>query len=170
MPVRPIATPMKSAAATVAGELRSERGVASVDDPTHEVTITPRDSVRAGIAPGDPIVRAGVAHFGLELDQGRYTVVNSKDPDPGEGTYSVYRGRIEITMIDGTVLTARWSFEDGKLRFKTSASRGLREGPDTPAPCGQATPGRRSARPRAGRPAQPRRAGSDRVTRAGRAS
>ena len=91
---------------------------AAIPDGTYEVTVTPRDSLRAGIAPDDPIVRAGVAHFRLELDKGNYTVVNTKDPDSGEGTYSVYRDRIEFTFIDGTVLTARWSFEDGRLRFE----------------------------------------------------
>src|SRR5215204_4652411 len=91
---------------------------AAIPDGTYEVTVTPRDSLRAGIAPDDPIVRAGVVHFRLELDQGNYTVVNTKDPDPGEGTYSVYRDRIEFTGIDGSSLTARWSFEDGRLRFE----------------------------------------------------
>jgi TRAP-type transport system periplasmic protein len=91
---------------------------AAIPDGTYEVTVTPRDSVRAGIAPDDPIVHAGVAHFRLELDKGNYTVVNTNDPDSGEGTYSVYRDRIEFTFIDGTVLTARWSFEDGRLRFE----------------------------------------------------
>jgi TRAP-type transport system periplasmic protein len=96
---------------------------AAIPDGTYEVTVTPRDSLRAGIAPDDPIVRAGVAHFRLELDQGNYTVVNSKDPDPGEGTYSVYRDRIELKMIDGSSLTARWSFEDGRLRFEDISNR-----------------------------------------------
>jgi TRAP-type transport system periplasmic protein len=103
---------------------------AAIPDGTYEVTVTPRDSLRAGIAPDDPIVRAGVAHFRLELDQGNYTVANTKDPDPGEGTYSVYRDRIEFTMIDGTVITARWSFEDGRLRFEDvsepASARGTR--------------------------------------------
>jgi hypothetical protein len=92
------------------------------------VTVTPRDSLRAGIAPDDPIVRAAVAHFRLELDKGNYTVVNTKDPDPGEGTYSVYRDRIKFTMIDGTVLTARWSFEDGRLRFEDVSEPGSARG------------------------------------------
>ena len=52
--------------------------------------------------------------------------MNTKDPDPGEGTYSVYRDRIEFTMIDGTVLTARWSFEDGRLRFEDVNEPGSR--------------------------------------------
>src|SRR5215207_7192643 len=99
---------------------------AAIPDGTYEVTVTPRDLVRAGIAPDDPIVRAGVAHFRLELDKGHYTVVNTKDPDPGEGTYSVYRDRIEFTMIDGTVLTGRWSFEDGRLRFEDVSEPGSR--------------------------------------------
>jgi TRAP-type transport system periplasmic protein len=91
---------------------------AAIPDGTYEVTVTPRDSLRAGIAPDDPIVRAGVAHFTLELDKGNYTVVSTRDPDPSEGTYSVYRDRIEFTFIDGSSLTARWSFEDGRLRFE----------------------------------------------------
>ena len=99
---------------------------AAIPDGTYEVTVTPRDSLRAGIAPDDPIVRAGVAHFRLELDQGNFTVVSTKDPDGGEGTYSVYRDRIEITMIDGTLLTARWSFEDGRLRFEDVSLPGAR--------------------------------------------
>jgi hypothetical protein len=103
---------------------------AAIPDGAYEVTVTPQDSLRAGIAPDDPIVRAGVAHFRLELDQGNYTVANTKDPDPGEGTYSVYRDRIEFTMIDGTVITARWSFEDGGLRFEDvsepASARGTR--------------------------------------------
>src|SRR5215208_5844598 len=49
---------------------------AAIPDGRYEVTVTPRDSLRAGIAPDDPIVRAGVAHFTLKLDQGNYTVVN----------------------------------------------------------------------------------------------
>jgi TRAP-type C4-dicarboxylate transport system substrate-binding protein len=101
---------------------------AAIPDGTYEVTVTRRDSVRAGIAPDDPIVRAGVAHFRLELDKGNYTVVNTKDPDPGEGTYSVYRDRIELTLIDGTVLTARWSFEDGRLRFEDVSEPGSARG------------------------------------------
>src|SRR5215217_5682059 len=91
---------------------------AAIPDGTYEVTVTPRDSIRAGIAPDDPIVRAGAAHFRLELDKGNYTVVNTKDPDPGEGTYSVYRDRIELKFIDGGLLAARWTFEDGRLRFE----------------------------------------------------
>src|SRR5215217_961449 len=130
---RPIYTSLERDAATRATlarieEIASSRGesmeavscgdqaapsAASIPDGTYEVTVTPRDSIRAGIAPDDPIVRAGVAHFRLELDEGNYTVVNTKDPDSGEGTYSVYRDRIEFTMIDGTVLTGRWTFEDG---------------------------------------------------------
>jgi len=97
---------------------------AAIPDGTYEVTVTPRDSLRAGIAPDDPIVRGGVAHFRLELDKGNYTVVNTKDPDPGEGTYSVYRDRIELKMIDGTLLTARWSFKDGRLRFEDVSEPG----------------------------------------------
>ena len=97
---------------------------AAIPDGAYEVTVTPRDSLRAGIAPDDPIVRAGVAHFRVELDQGNFTVVSTKDPDGGEGTYSVYRDRIEFTMIDGTVITARWSFEDGRLRFEDVSEPG----------------------------------------------
>jgi hypothetical protein len=97
---------------------------AAIPDGTYEVTVTPRDSIRAGIAPDDPIVRAGVAHFRLQLDKGNYTVVSTKDPDGGEGTYSVYRDRIEFAMIDGGSFTARWSFEDGRLRFEDVSAPG----------------------------------------------
>ena len=91
---------------------------AAIPNGTYEVTVTPRDSLRAGIAPDDPIVRAGVAHFTLKLQGGNFVVQNDKDPDPGEGTYSVYRDRIELKFIDGGLLTARWTFEDGRLRFE----------------------------------------------------
>jgi TRAP-type transport system periplasmic protein len=101
---------------------------AAIPDGTYEVTVTPPDSLRAGIAPDDPIVRGGVAHFRLELDKGNYTVLNTKDPDPGEGTYSVYRDRIELTMVDGTSLTARWSFEEGRLRFEDVSEPGSARG------------------------------------------
>jgi TRAP-type transport system periplasmic protein len=90
----------------------------AIPDGTYETTVTPRDLVRAGIAPDDKIVRAGVAHFTLKLQEGNFVVQSDKDPDGGEGTYSVYRDRIEFTMIDGTLLTGRWSFEEGRLRFE----------------------------------------------------
>jgi hypothetical protein len=102
----------------------------AIPDGTYEATVTPRDLVRAGIAPDDLIVRAGVAHYMLKLQGGNFVVQSDKDPDGGEGTYSVYRDRIGFTFIDGTVLTARWSFEDGGLRFEDvsepASARGTR--------------------------------------------
>jgi TRAP-type C4-dicarboxylate transport system substrate-binding protein len=91
---------------------------AAIPDGTYEVTVTPRDWIRVGIAPDDRIVRAGVTHFTLKLREGNFVVQSDKDPDGGEGTYSVYRDRIEFTFIDGTLITARWSFEGGRLRFE----------------------------------------------------
>jgi TRAP-type C4-dicarboxylate transport system substrate-binding protein len=91
---------------------------AAIPDGTYEVTVTPRDALRAGIAPDDPIVKQGVTHNTLELDQGNFTLESDKDPDGWEGTYSVYRDRITVTGIDGVTMTARWSFEHGRLRFE----------------------------------------------------
>jgi len=91
---------------------------AAIPDGTYEVTTTPRDALRAGIAPDDPLVEQGVTHTTLELDKGNFTLVSDKDPDRAEGTYSVYRDRIEVTDIAGVSFTARWSFEDGRLRFE----------------------------------------------------
>ena len=91
---------------------------AAIPDGRYEVTITPRDALRAGIARDDPLVKQGVTHVTLELDKGNFTLVSDKDPDGAEGTYSVYRDRIEVTDIAGVSFTARWSFEDGSLRFE----------------------------------------------------
>ena len=113
-----IASSLGEPAETVSCGDQAPPSAASIPDGMYEVAVTPRDSLHAGIAPDDPIVRAGVAHFRLELDKGNFTVVSTKDPDGGEGTYSVYRDRIELKFIDGGLLTARWTFEDGRLRFE----------------------------------------------------
>ena len=91
---------------------------ASIPDGTYEVTIRPRDALRAGIAPDDPIVRQGITHNTLELNGGNFVLESDKDPDGWEGTYSTYRDRVTVTGIDGVSMTARWSFEDGTLRFE----------------------------------------------------
>ena len=91
---------------------------AAMPDGTYEVTVRPRDALRAGIAPDDPIVRQGITHNTLELDGGNFVLQSDKDPDGWEGTYSTYRDRVTVTGIDGVSITARWSFEDGKLRFE----------------------------------------------------
>jgi TRAP-type C4-dicarboxylate transport system substrate-binding protein len=91
---------------------------AAIPDGTYEVTVTPRDALRAGIARDDPIVKQGVTQNKLELDKGNFTLESDKDPDGWEGTYSVYRDRITVTGIDGVTMTARWSFEHGRLRFE----------------------------------------------------
>jgi hypothetical protein len=90
---------------------------AAIPDGTYKVTTTPRDALRAGIAPDDPIVEQGISHNTLELDKGSFTLTSDKDPDGWEGTYSVYRDRITVTGIDGVTMTARWSFKHGRLRF-----------------------------------------------------
>jgi TRAP-type transport system periplasmic protein len=90
---------------------------AAIPDGTYEVTIRPRDALRAGIAPDDPFVRQGITHNTLELNGGNFVLESDKDPDGWEGTYSTYRDRVTLTGIDGSSATARWSFEDGKLRF-----------------------------------------------------
>ena len=87
-------------------------------DGTYEVTVRPRDALRAGIAPDDPIVRQGITHNTLELNGGNFVLQSDKDPDGWEGTYSTYRDRVTVTGIDGASITARWSFEDGRLRFE----------------------------------------------------
>jgi TRAP-type transport system periplasmic protein len=91
---------------------------AAIPDGTYEVTIRPRDALRAGIAPDDPFVRQGITHNTLELNGGNFVLESDKDPDGWEGTYSTYRDRVTLTGIDGSSHTARWSFEDGKLRFE----------------------------------------------------
>jgi TRAP-type transport system periplasmic protein len=90
---------------------------AAIPDGTYEVTTTPRDALRAGIAPDDPFVRQGITHNTLKLNGGNFVLESDKDPDGWEGTYSTYRDRVTLTGIDGSSATARWSFEDGKLRF-----------------------------------------------------
>jgi hypothetical protein len=91
---------------------------AAIPDGTYKVTVTPRDALRAGIAPDDPFVRAGVTHVTLDLQGGNFVLQSDKDPDGWEGTYSVYRDRVTVTGIDGSSVTARWSFADGRLRFE----------------------------------------------------
>jgi TRAP-type C4-dicarboxylate transport system substrate-binding protein len=91
---------------------------AAIPDGTYRVTITPRDAVRAGIAPDDPAVRAGFNHVTLDLQGGNFVLQSDKDPDGWEGTYSVYRDRVTVTGIDGSSFTARWSFGHGRLRFE----------------------------------------------------
>ena len=91
---------------------------AAIPDGTYEVTVTPQDALRAGVARDDPIVKQGITHNTLELDKGNFTLESDKDPDGWEGTYSVYRDRITVTGIDGVTMTARWSFEHGRLRFE----------------------------------------------------
>ena len=91
---------------------------AAIPEGTYKVTITPRDALRAGIAPDDPFVRAGVTHVTLDLQGGNFVLQSDKDPDGWEGTYSVYRDRVTVTGIDGSELTARWLFGHGRLRFE----------------------------------------------------
>jgi TRAP-type C4-dicarboxylate transport system substrate-binding protein len=91
---------------------------AAIPDGTYEVTVRPRDALRAGIAPDDPYVRQGVSHNTLELNGGNFVLHSDKDPDGWEGNYSVYRDRVTVTGIDGSSFTARWSFEEGRLRFE----------------------------------------------------
>ena len=100
------------------GEDQPQPSAAAIPDGTYEVTITPQDALRAGLAPDDPFVRAGVNHVTLELQGGNFVLRSDKDPDGWEGTYSVYRDRVTLTGIDGSSVTARWSFEDGRLRFE----------------------------------------------------
>ena len=90
---------------------------AAIPDGTYEATVGPRDALRAGIAPDDPIVRQGITHNTLEFNDGNFVLESDKDPDGWEGTYSTYRDRVTLTGIDGSSHTARWSFEDGRLRF-----------------------------------------------------
>jgi TRAP-type transport system periplasmic protein len=108
----------KPSEAVTCGDDEPPPSAAAIPDGTYEVTVTPRDALRAGIAPDDPIVKQGVTHNTLELDKGNFTLISDKDPDGWEGTYSVYRDRITVTGIDGVTMTARWSFEDGRLRFE----------------------------------------------------
>jgi len=91
---------------------------AAIPDGTYKVTITPRDALRAGLAPDDPFVRAGVTHVSLDLHGGNFVLESDKDPDGWEGTYSVYRDRITVTGTDGDELKARWSFKHGRLSFE----------------------------------------------------
>jgi hypothetical protein len=94
------------------------RSTAAIPDGTYEVTITPRDGLRAGLPPDDPFVRAGVTHNTLELRGGDFTLTNDTDPDGWQGTYSVYRDRVKVTGLGEEVtFTARWSFEKSRLRF-----------------------------------------------------
>jgi TRAP-type transport system periplasmic protein len=99
------------------GDEEPPPSAAAIPDGTYEVTVTPRDALRAGIAPDDPLVKQGVTHNTLELDKGNFTLTSDKDPDGWAGTYSVYRDRITVTGIDGVTMTARWSFKQGRLRF-----------------------------------------------------
>jgi hypothetical protein len=91
---------------------------AAIPDGTYEVTVTPQDALRYGLAPGDPYVRAGVSHFTLELQEGDFQLGSDTDPDGWEGTYSVYRDRVTVTGLDGDSFTARWSIEQDRLRFE----------------------------------------------------
>lgn len=91
---------------------------AAIPDGTYTVTITPRDALRAGLEPDDPFVRAGVSHVTLHLRRGNFLLRSDKDPDGWEGTYSIYRDRISVTGVDGVSFTARWSFEQDRLRFE----------------------------------------------------
>jgi TRAP-type C4-dicarboxylate transport system substrate-binding protein len=91
---------------------------AAIPNGTYEVTVTPQDALRAGLAPGDPYVRAGVSHFTLELHGGDFLLGSDTDPDGWEGTYSVFRDRVTVTGLDGDSFTARWSIEQGRLRFE----------------------------------------------------
>jgi TRAP-type C4-dicarboxylate transport system substrate-binding protein len=94
-------------------------GGRAIPDGTYKVTITPRDALRAGLPADDPFVRAGVSHSTLELRDGDFLLTSDKDPDGWEGTYSVYRDRVKVTGLDGAVtFTARWSFDEGRLRFE----------------------------------------------------
>jgi TRAP-type C4-dicarboxylate transport system substrate-binding protein len=90
---------------------------AAIPDGTYEVTVTPRDALRAGIAPDDPYIQHGISHNTLELNGGNFVLQSDKDPDGWEGNYSVYRDRVTVTGIDGSSFTARWSFEQDRLRF-----------------------------------------------------
>lgn len=90
---------------------------ARIPDGTYQVTVTPRDALRAGLPPGDPYVRAGVSHHTLELHEGDFLLGSDTDPDGWEGTYSVYRDRVTVTGLDGETFTAHWSLDGGRLRF-----------------------------------------------------
>jgi TRAP-type transport system periplasmic protein len=91
---------------------------AAIPDGTYEVTVTPQDALRYGLAPGDPYVRAGVSHFTLELHGGDFQLGSDTDPDGWEGTYSLFRDRVTVTGLDGDSFTARWSIDQGRLRFE----------------------------------------------------
>lgn len=110
----------------VSCEDQAPPSAAAIPDGTYEVTVTPRDSLRAGIPPNDKVVRAGAVHWTLKLQEGNYVLGGDlgEHPRPGEGTYSVYRDRIELTTHDGVLITARWSFEDGSLRFEDASVPG----------------------------------------------
>jgi TRAP-type transport system periplasmic protein len=96
----------------------SRTSAATIPDGTYEVTVTPQDALRAGLAPSDPYVRAGVTRFTLELQGGDFLLGSDTDPDGWEGTYSVYRDRVTVTGLDGDSFTARWSIDQGRLRFE----------------------------------------------------
>jgi TRAP-type transport system periplasmic protein len=96
----------------------SRTSAAAIPDGTYEVTVTPQDALRAGLAPSDPYVRAGISHFTLELQRGDFQLGSDTDPDGWEGTYSVFRDRVTVTGLDGDSFTARWSIDQGTLRFE----------------------------------------------------
>src|SRR5829696_1409105 len=113
-----IASSLGEPAEAVSCDDQAPPSAAAIPDGTYEVTTTPRDALRAGIAPDDPFVQQGVTHSTLKLDKGNFTLMSDKDPDGAEGTYSDYRDRIEVSDIAGVTFTARWRFEDGRLRFE----------------------------------------------------
>jgi TRAP-type C4-dicarboxylate transport system substrate-binding protein len=113
-----IASTLGEPSETVSCDQQAPPSAAAIPDGTYKVTVTPRDALRAGIAPDDPVVRAGVMHVTLKLQGGNFVLQNDKDPDGWEGTYSVYRDRVTVTGIDGSELTARWLFGHGRLRFE----------------------------------------------------
>jgi len=100
-----------------------------IPDGTYETTVTEADYEKAGVSE-EPGAFPGV--FRMIFDAGELTIVgpirDGEVIDEGEvGGLTFFRAQIEVYFADDFKILARWSLEDGSLRF-TDCCGGNRKG------------------------------------------
>jgi TRAP-type transport system periplasmic protein len=92
---------------------------------SYTVTITREDTRRAGLSPQDQLSEK---RFRLVLSSGNFIMYELRPGGRADvgfaGTYSVYRGHISVNGDNGDRLSAGWSFDGKRLRFRSVSLQG----------------------------------------------
>jgi TRAP-type C4-dicarboxylate transport system substrate-binding protein len=98
---------------------RPEVKPAGIPPGTYTATLTRADTRE--LPDEDALRRARTIRFRLDVEAGHVVLHERYDASPEDvgfdADYSVFRDRIKFVDRDGYTITARWSFEDGRLRL-----------------------------------------------------